>query len=470
MDRKVFLSALFYLATVTITFQVAKSSNIPLNINTITLSFAGVVKNTAPSVVNIYTKVKIPPSRRKTLFNDPFFKRFFGDAFPGYPKRHDSQRQNSLGSGVLVSANGLIVTNQHVISGADEIMVVLNDRRQFDAQLIATDKKSDLSFLKIDTKEPLPYLKLTNSDNLKVGDLVLAIGNPFGVGQTVTNGIISALSRTGVGLSKLNAFIQTDAAINPGNSGGALVTLNGELAGINTAIFSNSGGSHGIGFAIPSNMVGAVLPGIKRYGKIIRGWLGASGHALTQEIASSVGLTRPVGIIVASLHNKGGAARVGIKIGDIITKINDTEIFNENELAHRIASIPVGQTVQIKILRDGKSKIFTLNMAPAPEVPRRNLTKLIGDHPLSGCKIANMSPALAEELDSDPYIEGVIITEIKRGSFAERLGFRVNDIIRSLGSIEIKYVSNLERQLRKKRTQWQITVLRNGKFLNLVIK
>jgi len=433
------------------------------------LSFSEVVKNTAPSVVNIYTRKKVTLNRELSLFNDPFFKRFFGDGFNGYFRKNELPKQNSLGSGVIVSADGVIVTNQHVIEGADQIRIVLHNRREFEANLIATDIKTDLSFLKINSKKKLPYLRLSNSDTLEVGDVVLAIGNPFGVGQTVTSGIISALFRTRVGLSKFSAFIQTDAAINPGNSGGALVTLDGELAGINTAIFSKSGGSHGIGFAIPSNMVGAVIRGITDTGELIRGWLGATGQPINQDIANSLGLDRPMGILINTIHKDGSASKAGIKIGDVILKVNNYEIFDPNGLAHRIATLPVGKVINILLIRSGKQIAKSVLLESAPEIPKRNQIILTGNHPLSGAKIANISPFLAEKLNQNPYMNGVIILKVNQRSSAYRLGFRELDRIIDINSYKIKNIKSVKKALSDKKNQWKIKISRGGKSLSLLL-
>ncbi len=432
-------------------------------------SVADVVKKTTPSVVNIYTRTIVRKRQRMTLFDDPFFRHFFGTPRNKRKKNELLQKQNSLGSGVIINAEGLIVTNQHVIEGADEIRVVLHDRREFAANLIATDDKTDLSFLKVKSLEPLPFIQLADSDLLQVGDFVLAIGNPFGVGQTVTSGIISALSRSGIGLSKFSTFIQTDAAINPGNSGGGLITIDGKLAGINTAIFSKSGGSHGIGFAIPSNMVNAVIRGISDSGILIRGWLGATGQALTYDIASSLGLDRPKGILISSLYKFSSVAKAGLKIGDIILKINGHKVLNPNELAYRIATFPVNKLVTINVFRKGK--IFDINfiLNPAPEIPKRNTSVLSGNQPLSGVVAENLSPFLAERMKMDPYLEGVVISKVKSGSPAEKLGFRYRDIINVINSVQITNVENLKSQLKLSSHKWRIDILRNGNELSLVI-
>ncbi|MDA0338452.1 MAG: trypsin-like peptidase domain-containing protein, partial [Proteobacteria bacterium] len=297
---------------------------VPESREQVNYSYAPLIKQVAPAVVNIYTKRTIRQSR-SMMFDDPVFKRFFEDRFSFGPQR--DRQQSSLGSGVMVGEGGVVVTNRHVINGADEITVVLSDRREFDARIILSDERSDLAVLQIDAEgEDLPYLAFENSDDIEVGDLVFAIGNPFGVGQTVTSGIVSAVARTEVGTSDYEFFIQTDAAINPGNSGGALVGLDGKLYGVNTVILSRSGGSHGVGFAIPANMVAHVVESALTDGKVIRPWLGGSGQQVTAGIAESVGLDRPTGVLVNHIHPKGPAKAAGLQVGDIMLEIGGQEV------------------------------------------------------------------------------------------------------------------------------------------------
>jgi Do/DeqQ family serine protease len=435
------------------------------------ISFASLVKKTAPAVVNIYTRKIVRTRARRPLFNDPFFRQFFGDEFGlGTGGREIKRQQNSLGSGVIVGENGVIVTNSHVIEGADTIRVVLYDRREFDAKLVATDEKTDLAILRIETNgKPLPVIELSDSDNLEVGDLVLAIGNPFGVGQTVTSGIVSALSRSGVGSSRLGSFIQTDAAINPGNSGGALVGLDGRLVGINTAIFSKSGGSQGIGFAVPSNMVRAVIRGVSKSGKLVRPWLGASGQTVNQDIANSLGLETPAGILINAVHMYGAAKKAGLRIGDVLLAVNGHTALDGNALAHRIATLPVGGQVVLRVWRRNKTYALNLSLIAAPEIPKRKITNLNGKHPLRGSTVANMSPALAEELDLDQFLKGVFFLSIKRGSPANRLGFQQGDFIRAVNGNNTPNVKILLNALQKTSERWQITAQRDGEILNLVI-
>jgi Do/DeqQ family serine protease len=306
------------------------------------LSFAPVVKTTAPAVVNVYSQ-RLVASRERRLLDDPFFRQFFGnDGSFGRPRE---RVQNSLGSGVIVDPAGLIITNNHVIKGGTDIRVVLADKREFAAKLLLADERTDLAVLKIDVPdETLPALPLGDSDVLEVGDLVIAIGNPFGVGQTVTSGIVSALARTQVGISDYQFFIQTDAAINPGNSGGALVNMAGELVGINTAIFSRGGGSIGIGFAIPVNMVKTVVLSAETGEAVMRPWLGAELQDVTQEIADSLGFARPEGALIVSLHPDSPLTKAGLRRGDVVLAIEGKPVENARELGYRVATSPIGST------------------------------------------------------------------------------------------------------------------------------
>src|SRR5205809_3190570 len=326
-----------------------EARRVPSSPTELRLSYAPVVQRAAPAVVNVYAAKTV--AVRNPLFDDPIFRRFFGG--PGAPGGSGDQVQRSLGSGVLVDAEGLVVTNNHVIEGADQVKVSLADKREFEAEIVLKDSRTDLAVLRLkDTKEKFTTLDFANSDELLVGDVVLAIGNPFVVGQTVTYGIISALARTQVGITDYQFFIQTDAAINPGNSGGALVDMTGKLAGINTAIFSRSGGSQGIGFAIPANMVRVVVASAKSGGKAVkRPWLGAKLQAVTPEIADTLGLRSPSGALVASVVANSPAARAGLKSSDLIVAIDGQATEDPNAFDYRFATHPLGGTSQIDVQR-----------------------------------------------------------------------------------------------------------------------
>ncbi|PIR37439.1 MAG: serine protease [Alphaproteobacteria bacterium CG11_big_fil_rev_8_21_14_0_20_39_49] len=428
------------------------------------LSYAPLVKGASPAVVNIYTKKKVQIRRNiSPFFNDPIFQHFFGNNFSGGSVTE--RVESSLGSGVIVSKGGLIVTNHHVISDSADIRVVLSDRREFSAKVLLKDERTDLALLKIETDKDLPYLELMDSDDLEVGDIVVAIGNPFGVGQTVTSGIVSAVARTTIGISDYQFFIQTDAAINPGNSGGALINMEGKLAGLNTAIFSKTGASNGIGFAIPSNMVKTVIR--TKGERVVRPWLGIGIQAVTQEIANSIGLERPVGGILSAVHPDSPASRAGLKVGDVIVGIDEHEIIDEHALHFRVATYNIGSTASIHFVRDGNLKSSAIEMAQPPEKPKRDTRIFKGNNPLSGTTVMNLSPAVTDELGLKFLAEGVIITNIDKG-VASRIGINKNDIIKSVNNKEISNTKQLEEILDSNFSTWSITVQRGNRLLNII--
>jgi Do/DeqQ family serine protease len=426
------------------------------------LSYAPVVQRVTPAVVNVYAAKVV--QNRNPLFDDPIFRRFFGS--PDMPRE---QVQRSLGSGVLVDPSGLIVTNVHVIEGADEVKVSLADKREFEATLVLKDSRTDLAILRIkDGNAKFPSLDLANSDALEVGDVVLAIGNPFGVGQTVTHGIISALARTQVGITDYQFFIQTDAAINPGNSGGALVDLTGRLVGINTAIFSRSGGSQGVGFAIPANMVQVVVASAKTGGTAVkRPWLGAKLQPLTNEIAESLSLKRPAGVLVASVFPDSPAARGGIKSGDVIVSVDGQDVDDPNAFDYRFATKPLGGSARLGLVRGGKDVAAMVALQTAPETPRDEIT-IKSRSPFFGAKVANLSPALADELQLNTTTEGVAIIDIADGSIARNVGFQRGDIVRTVNGRAIEKTRDLERATETPAQVWRITLLRGGQTMSVV--
>ena len=440
----------------------------PQNRTQVEMSYAPVVAEVEPAVVNIYTRRVIRTPGVSSLFDDPFFRRFFGGFGPGVPRE---RIQNSLGSGVVVTPNGVIVTNNHVIRKADQITVVLSDRREFAAKVILADEQTDLAVLRIDTgKTPLPFLRYRPTDEVEIGDLVLAIGNPFGVGKTVTSGIVSALSRTGVGISDYQFFIQTDAAINPGNSGGALVGLDGRLIGINTAIYSRSGGSHGIGFAIPADMVRKVVESALSDGKLVRPWLGANSQAVTAEISESLGLDRPVGVLVNETFSGGPADRAGLKVGDLILAIDGHEIFDPQALQFRLALGRIGGTAKLKVRRGGREFTLDVPLEPPPERPPRDTTVLSTRSPFQGATIVNLSPAVAAELRLDTFQRGVIVTAVEPGSPANRIGLLPGDIFVSIDGGQIHTVKQLVKIVDDHVGDWMIRIRRNGRILSLTLR
>ena len=429
------------------------------------LSYAPVVQRVAPAVVNVYA-AKTVQQARNPLFDDPIFRRFFG--VPGGPGGQN-QVQRSLGSGVIADASGLVVTNVHVIEGADDIKVSLADKREFEATVVLKDPRTDLAVLRLkDAHETFPFLDFANSDALEVGDIVLAIGNPFGVGQTVTHGIVSALARTQVGVSDYQFFIQTDAAINPGNSGGALVDLTGKLVGINTAIFSRSGGSQGVGFAIPANMVQVVLASAKSGGSAVkRPWLGAKLQAVTPEIADSMNLKRPAGALISSVVANGPAAKAGLKAGDVIISVEGQPVDDTNAFDYRFATRPLGGTAKLVVLRAGREVTVPVALQTAPETPREEIT-IRSRSPFSGAKVANLSPALADELQVQNIDSGVVIVDVDTGSYASNLGFQRGDVIEEVNGERIARTSDLDRISKTQSNGWRINMIRGGQKISAV--
>jgi Do/DeqQ family serine protease len=455
-------TALLVLLVVTAPVR-AQDRKVPSSPAELRLSYAPIVQRVQPAVVNVYAAKVV--QNRNPFLDDPIFRRFFG--LQGGPKE---QMQRSLGSGVMVDPSGLVVTNVHVIDGADQVKVSLSDKREFEAEIILKDSRSDLAVLRLkDVHEKFPTLDFANSDELMVGDVVLAIGNPFGVGQTVTHGIISALARTQVGITDYQFFIQTDAAINPGNSGGALVDMTGRLAGINTAIYSRSGGSQGIGFAIPANMVRVVVASAKSGGKAVkRPWLGAKLQAVTAEIAESLGLRSPSGALVASVVANSPAARAGLKSSDLITAIDGQPVEDPNAFDYRFATHPLGGTSQVDIQRGGKPFRINVPLETAPDTGRNEIV-LTSRSPFQGAKVANISPAVADELHLDADTEGVVVTELADDSTAASVGFQKGDIIVTVNNNKIGKTSDLEKATGQSSRVWRITLVRGGQQINVTL-
>ena len=443
----------------------AQDRRVPSSAAELKLSFAPIVQRAAPAVVNVYAAKMV--QNRNPLLDDPIFRRFFG--VPGGPGGQGPV-QRSLGSGVIVDASGLIVTNNHVIEGADEVKISLSDKREFEAEIVLKDSRTDLAVLRVkNPRGAFPMLEFSNSDDLQVGDVVLALGNPFGVGQTVTQGIVSALARTQVGITDYQFFIQTDAAINPGNSGGALVDMHGRLIGINTAIFSRSGGSQGIGFAIPANMVRVVVASALSGGKAVkRPWLGARLQAVTQEIAETIGLPRPAGALVANIASGSPAERAGLRTADVIVGIDGQGVDDPNAFDYRFATRPLGQKAVVDILRGNKQMKLTIALETAPDTGRDEI-EIKTRSPFQGARVANISPALADEMRIDPGVEGVVIVETGDNTPAAGLGFRRGDIVLAVNNETIRKTADLERATSERSRLWRITILRNGQQLSVVL-
>jgi Do/DeqQ family serine protease len=437
----------------------------PSSMAQVQLTFAPIVKRVAPAVVNVYARTVVQ-QQGNPLFSDPFFSQFFG-ASPEMRQRV----QQSLGSGVIVRADGIILTNNHVVEGGNEITVALNDKREFRARVLTADPRTDLAVLKIDTKgETLPFVPFTDSDKVQVGDLVLAVGDPFGVGQTVTMGIVSAQARTQVAGGDYQYFIQTDAAINPGNSGGALVTTEGRLAGINTAIYSRSGGSVGIGFAIPANLARRVVEGVEG-GQVnaTRGvrlaWIGATGQPVTSAIAASMGLARPGGVLIREAYPGGPLASAGLKTGDVVLSVDGNPVDDIQALNYRVATHAPGARVRLSVASGKSARDVMVTAALPPETPAREAQTLSGRNPLAGARIENLSPAAALDMGLDLFAKGVAIASVADGSIAAAQGFRQGDIIRAVNGVAVDRTGELVRALNGA-TRWQIVLERDGRRIS----
>jgi len=420
------------------------------------LSFAPLVKQTAGSVVNVYAERLV--HQQSPFSGDPFFEQFFGQRMP-----NRTEKQSSLGSGVIVEANGTIITNNHVIEGADDIKIALSDGREFPCKVVLKDERVDLAVLRIDTKEQLPVLPIGNSDSLEVGDLVLAIGNPFGIGQTVTSGIVSALARNQV-KNEVGFFIQTDAAINPGNSGGALMNMKGQLIGLNTAIFSQSGGSNGIGFAIPANLVRVFLEAADRGDKSFeRPYIGATFEPVTSEVADALGLKLVRGALITKVVDGGPAGKAGLKAGEVVTALNGVPVEHPDALGYRLTTAGLGATVSLTVLDNGKERQASMTLAGAPETKPREEKLIAGNNPFAGATVANLSPRVADELHMPTdTAAGVVVEKLKDGSPAARLGFAPKDVIISVNGAVITNTQNLEAVASSNPDIWRVEIERDG--------
>ncbi len=444
----------------------AQRKEVPPSRPAMLYSFAPIVKRVTPAVVNVYARGRVT-SQLSPFANEPLLRHFFGDR-SGLARE---RVQSALGSGVIVSPEGIIVTNTHVVKvgATSEIRVVLADRREFDAKVVLQDEKTDIAILRIDAGDgKFPSLQFEDSDSLEVGDLVLAIGNPFGVGQTVTSGIISALGRSEIGRADIQSYVQTDAAINPGNSGGALVDMAGRLIGINTAIYSGSGGSHGVGFAIPSNLVRLYVESALTGKKIQRPWLGARLDSITRDIAEALRLSRSSGALVTRVHKGGPADQSGLEPGDVVISVDGHEVTDARAVNYRLATRALGTRVQVDVLRRARPVSLSLMLQPAPEIGRDAVRNLTGEHPLDGARVANLLPHIADELDIDET-GGSVVLSVRNGSVAERAGFRTGDIVVSVNERSIGSVIELEQQLSLRPTLWRLWVKRGKQTLQLQV-
>ena len=432
------------------------------------LSFAPVVQAVSPSVVNVYA-TRIEQQVVSPFANDPFFSRFFGEQM----FRTRPRESRSLGSGVIVESSGVILTNSHVINGATDIRIALNDGREFAVDLVVEDQQTDLAVLRV--RQPgnttFPAITFADSDSLLVGDLVLAIGNPFGVGQTVTSGIVSALARTGVEATDYEFFIQTDAAINPGNSGGALVDLEGNLVGINTAIYSRSGGSVGIGFAIPSNMARLVADAGVTGGEIVRPWFGAKMQAVTSDIAQSLGMPAPYGAMITEVAPGGPAERAGFRSGDVILSLDGLRIEDPSAFNFRLATRAIGSVTALERLRIGTTETINFTVETAPPAAEGAIASIAphANSRFAGATVRELDPALSEQKGLAYDARGVIVTAVEPGSPAEAMGLRVDDIILALNEIEIGTARTFSEVASQRVRTWQLILQRDGRVNRFIV-
>jgi Do/DeqQ family serine protease len=437
---------------------------VPENKIEMQLSFAPLVKRIAGTVVNVYADKQVT---RPTLYSDPFFEEFFGQQMP-----NRTEKQSSLGSGVIIDAKGLIITNNHVVAGADDVRIALADGREFAAKVTFKDERLDLAMLKIDAgKDALEALTVGDSDAVEVGDLVLAVGNPFGVGQTVTSGIVSGLARSKIGEGDFSYFIQTDASINPGNSGGALINMRGELIGINTMIYSRDGGSNGIGFAIPANLLKVFIAAAEGgQPGFTRPYIGASFEPVTSEVAEALGLKIARGALVAKIIDGGPAATAGLKVGDVILAVNGHTVEHPDALGYRLTTAGLGSTVKLTVSRNGAEREVSLKLEQAPETQPKDERLIDGRNPFAGALVANLSPRLAQSLQMATELKGVVIEEITRGSPAARLGFEPHDIIINVNGENITNTATLQTVVEADASFWRVEIERDGQRIRQFIR
>ena len=427
----------------------------------ITLGFAPLVKQAAPAVVNIYAKI-ITEGRASAFANDPFFEQFFGN-FAKPRKRV----QNSLGSGVILSAGGIVVSNYHVVGMATEIRVVTKDRREYSATVLLGDKDSDLAILQLQDAEGLPFLNFRDSDQVEVGELVLAIGNPFGIGQTVSSGIVSGLARSGAATGhKRGYFIQTDAAINPGNSGGALIDVNGALIGINTSILSRSGGSNGIGFAIPANLVREFVVQAKMGNtSFMRPWAGMGGQPVDGDLAESLGLAVPEGILIAELHESSPFKVAGFLVGDIITQVDGQLVSSPQEMLFRMSVDGIGGTSVITRLRSGVVSDIEVRMILPPDVPPAQEIVLDEATALPGLRVARANPAIIARFGLAFTTRGVVVAD--PGRFGQRAGLKTGDVILAINNQAVAVSGDVSDLLTNTGRRVSMEIERGGRRVRL---
>ena len=431
------------------------------------MGFSPVLKNALPAVVSIASSrvVKVPQS---PMFNDPFFQQFFGGQMPRGPQQ---QRERGLGSGVIISPDGYILTNNHVVEKATETKVIFADKRQYPGKVIGTDPQTDIAVVKIESSG-LPTITLGDSSKLQVGDYAFAIGNPFGVGETATMGIISATGRNGLDIEDYEDFIQTDAAINPGNSGGALLNARGELIGVNTAILSGgSGGNQGVGFAIPINMAKYVMDQILKHGKVVRGYIGVGIQEVTPELAKSFNVPSEKGALVASVEPNSPGAKAGLQRGDVIEEMNGQQITGNNDLRLKIGTMAPGTTVHFKVNRSGQTRdvAVTLGEAPAGKNAANGPSGGAENSPMSGVQVDELSADIREQLGLKPDVKGVVVSEVADGSPASDAGLQRGDVIEQVNRQPVSSVGDYERLIGQAGNQSIVLLVNRGGNTTFVV-
>jgi serine protease Do len=417
----------------------------------LTMSFAPIVKNAQPAVVSIASTKVVKMSGDEglsPLFDDPMFRQFFGDGPQNRSGKEREQREQGLGSGVIVGPDGYILTNNHVVEDANEIMVYTSDKRELKARVIGADPKTDIAVVKVEAKN-LPTLPFADSSQAQVGDIVLAIGNPFGVGQTVTMGIISATRRGNLGIEDYEDFIQTDAAINPGNSGGALINASGQLIGVNTAILSRAGGNQGVGFAVPANLARAVMNQLLKNGKVVRGYLGVMIQSVTPEIARAFNLPDARGALIGEVTPDSPASKAGLAQGDVITELDGERMDDSRELRLKIGQIAPGSAIKLKVIRGGDPREVTVTLGEAAnEKVAVGKEKPDGGSP-GGLSVENLTPQIARQLGLSPGAGGVVVDEVQDGSRAEDAGLRRGDVIQQVNRQPVNNMAEFERTMKQ---------------------
>jgi len=449
---------------------------LPVSLGNFANGFSAVLKPALPAVVNISSSrvVKGGRNQMSPMFNDPFFRQFFGDQFGQGEVR--PQREQSLGSGVIVSSDGTILTNNHVIDGATDIKVFLNDKREFQAKLIGTDPKTDIAVLKIDASN-LPTLPLGDSNQLQVGDLIFAIGDPFGVGETATMGIVSATGRGGFGIESYENFIQTDAAINPGNSGGAMIDIHGNLVGINTAILSHGGGmsgqggNEGVGFAIPVSMAKPVMDQILTHGKVVRGYLGVRIQDLTPELARAFGLKDSGGVLIGDVSSGTPAAQAGLKKGDVILQVNGQPVNASNQLRVQISQFAPGTPIKLQIWRNGGKQDVSLKLAELSEKEEKQATGETSGAALEGVQVQDLTSDISQELNLPPGTHGVVVTSVDPSSPAATAQPPLNrgDVIQEINHKPVNNTSDYQQAMSGADKQPVLLLVNHGGVTGYVV-